>query len=151
MMKIEKILFPTDFSKGSENAVLYAIDLAKQYDATLFVIHVVYDLIQATGWDVPHLPLEQLDKDLTASSEQQLEKFCEEAIRGVEKVEKRTIMGVPHQEIVQFAEDEKIDLVVIGTHGRTGLDRVFFGSTAERVVRMAPCPVLSVRIPLHRK
>ncbi len=150
-MKIEKILFPTDFSKGSDNALLYAIDLAKQYNATLFILHIIYDVIQTTGWDVPHLPLEQLDKDLTASSEQKLDKFSEEAVRDLEKVEKRTITGVPYQEIVQFAEDEKIDLIVIGTHGRTGLDRVFFGSTAERVVRMAPCPVLSVRIPSHRK
>ena len=150
-MKIEKILFPTDFSEGSDNAVLYPIDLAKQYNATLFIIHIVYDVIQTTGWDVPHLPLEQLDKDLTEGSERQLDEFCTEVIHGVDKVEKRTIMGVPHQEIVQFAEDEKIDLVVIGTHGRTGLDRALFGSTAERVVRMAPCPVLSVRIPLHRK
>lgn len=150
-MKIEKILFPTDFSKGSDNALLYAIDLAKQYNATLFIIHIIYDVIQTTGWDVPHLPLEQLDKDLTASSEQKLDEFSEEVVRDLEKVEKRTITGVPYQEIVQFAEDEKIDLIVIGTHGRTGLDRVFFGSTAERVVRMAPCPVLSVRIPSHRK
>ncbi len=150
-MKIEKILFPTDFSKGSDNALLYAIDLTKQYNATLFIIHIIYDVIQTTGWDVPHLPLEQLDKDLTASSEQKLDEFAEETVRDLDKVEKRTITGVPYQEIVQFAEDEKIDLIVIGTHGRTGLDRVFFGSTAERVVRMAPCPVLSVRIPSHRK
>jgi len=149
-MKIEKILFPTDF-KGSDNALLYAIDLTKQYNATLFIIHIIYDVIQTTGWDVPHLPLEQLDKDLTASSEQKLDEFAEETVRDLDKVEKRTITGVPYQEIVQFAEDEKIDLIVIGTHGRTGLDRVFFGSTAERVVRMAPCPVLSVRIPSHRK
>lgn len=68
-------------------------------------------------------------------------------MRGLKDVERTVIKGIPHEEIVEFARENGVDLIVMGTHGRRGLDRVFFGDTASRVVRKAPCPVLTVRIP----
>jgi universal stress protein A len=79
----------------------------------------------------------------------QLEKSFLEEIRGYKDVEHVVLKGTPYEEISRFAEENKIDLIVIGTHGRTGLDRMLFGSTAEQVVRYAPCPVLTVRLPKH--
>jgi universal stress protein A len=79
----------------------------------------------------------------------QLEKSFVDEMRGFKDIEHVVLTGIPYEEISRFAEEEKIDLIVIGTHGRTGLDRMLFGSTAEQVVRHAPCPVITVRLPKY--
>ncbi|MBI5025171.1 MAG: universal stress protein [Nitrospirae bacterium] len=150
-MKVEKILFPTDFSEGSYNALPYAVDLAKHYNAKLYILHVIYDVAKATGWYVPHIPMEELYKDMAAGAQKEMEKCCMEETRGFKNVEKIISRGIPHDEIIKFAKEKNIDMIVIGTHGRSGLDRIIFGSTAEKVVRGAPCPVMTVRLPEHRK
>ena len=83
-------------------------------------------------------------------AKKEMEKFCRDLFRECDKVEQIVVRGIPHEEILKIAKDKKIDLIVIGTHGSTGIDRILFGSTAEKVVRKAPCPVLSVRLPEHR-
>jgi nucleotide-binding universal stress UspA family protein len=80
----------------------------------------------------------------------EMEKCCIEEIRGLKNVEKRVVQGIPWEEIIHFADEEKMDMIVMGTYGRIGLDRLLFGNTAERVVRRAPCPVMTVRVPAHR-
>jgi universal stress protein A len=79
----------------------------------------------------------------------QLEKSFIDEMRGFKDVEHVVLKGTPYEELARFAEENKIDVIVIGTHGRKGLDRMLFGSTAEQVVRLAPCPVLTVRLPIH--
>ncbi len=143
---IKKILLPTDFSEGSKNALPYAMELAKQYNASLYLIHVIYDLSQASGLHVPHVNLDQLYLEIEATAKKELERFGLEELRGL-NVHREIIRGVPYEEIIKFAEKNQIDLIVIGTHGRKGLEKVFFGSTAEQVVRRAPCAVLTVRLP----
>jgi len=143
---IKKILLPTDFSEGSKNALPYAMELAKQYNASLYLIHVIYDLSQASGLHVPHVNLDQLYLEIEAAAKKELERFGLEELRGL-NVHREIIRGVPYEEIIKFAEKNQIDLIVIGTHGRKGLEKVFFGSTAEQVVRRAPCAVLTVRLP----
>jgi len=150
-MKIERILFPTDFSEGARHALPYAVDLAKQYDAKLYILHIVYDVISTSGWYVPHIPVDELYDDMEKSALKEMERGCIEAVGGYSKVEHSVARGMPKEEILKFAADNEVDLIVIGTHGRSGIDRILFGSTAERVVRKAPCPVLSVRLPEHRK
>jgi len=81
----------------------------------------------------------------------ELDSCCIEETRGLPDVDKSVLLGVPYEEIIKFADKEKIDLIIMGTYGRSGLDRFIFGSVAERVVRKAPCPVMTVRIPEHRK
>jgi len=142
---IKKILLPTDFSEGSKNALPYAMELAKQYNASLYLIHVIYDLSQASGLHVPHVNLDQLYLEIEAQAKKELERFGLEEFRGL-NVHREIIRGVPYEEIIKFAEKNQIDLIVIGTHGRKGLEKLFFGSTAEQVVRRAPCAVLTVRI-----
>ena len=150
-MKVERILFPTDFSDGSANALTYAVDLAKHYNAKLYVLHVVYDIQRAAGLNIPHISSDELYNGLNDWAVKELEKSCIEETRSLSGVEKVVVQGIPYEEIINFVTKEEIDMVVIGTYGRSGLDRFIFGSTAERVVRRAPCAVLTVRPPAHRK
>jgi nucleotide-binding universal stress UspA family protein len=148
-MEIKKILFATDFSEGSSSSLPYAVSIAKQYGAKLYFVHVIYDVVKTSGWYVPHVSMDELYRDMEKNAKAQLEKSFIEEIRGYKDVEHVVLKGTPYEEISRFAEENKIDLIVIGTHGRKGLDRMLFGSTAEQVVRYAPCPVLTVRLPKH--
>jgi len=148
-MKIKKVLFPVDFSEGSDNALPYAVDMAKHYGAKLYLLHVIQDLAKATGWYVPHVSLDELYRDIEKNAAKEMDRYGVEELRGYKDVERHILKGTPYEEILKFAVDNKADLIVIGTHGRKGLDKALFGSTAEKVVRDAPCPVLSVRLPRH--
>jgi nucleotide-binding universal stress UspA family protein len=148
-MEIKKILFATDFSEGSSHALPYAVDMAGHYGAKLCLIHVIFDVAKTAGWYVPHVSIDEIYQDMEKSAGAELEKSFVEEMRGLKDVERVVMKGIPHEEITKFAMDNKIDLIVLGTHGRRGIDRVLFGSTAEQVVRNAPCPVLSVRLPKH--
>jgi nucleotide-binding universal stress UspA family protein len=120
------------------------------YEARLYILHVVYDITQATGVHVPHISSEEVFKDLNDWAAKEIDTCCLEEIRELPNVEKKIIQGIPYEEILNFSRDEKIDMIVMGTYGRVGLQRLIFGNTAERVVRKAPCPVLTVRVPEHR-
>lgn len=148
-MNVKKILFPTDFSEGSYNALPYAADMAKHYGAKLYLLHVIQDIAEATGWYVPHVSLDELYRDMEKNAAKEIDRYGIEELRGIKDIERIVVKGRPYEEILKFAGENKADLIVIGTHGRKGLDRVIFGSTAEKVVRDAPCPVLSVRLPDH--
>jgi len=148
-MEMKSILFPTDFSEGSAQALKYAVDMANRYGAKLYVIHVIYDIAKASGWYVPHVSVDQMYKDIESSAKKELDRFGVEELSGLKNIERSVITGVPHDEIVAFANKHKIDLIVIATHGRKGIDRLLFGSTAAQVVRYAPCPVLTVRLPMY--
>jgi len=150
-MEIKKILFPTDFSEGSSHALEYAIDMAKRYGAKLYFVHVIYDIAKAAGWYVPHTSMDEMYRDIEKSAEKELGRFGLEESRALKGAERIVLKGVPHTEIVKFAKDNTIDLIIIGTHGRKGMGRILFGSTAAQVVRYAPCPVLAVRLPAYKE
>jgi len=150
-MEIKKILFPTDFSEGSSHALEYAIDMAKRYGAKLYFVHVIYDIAKAAGWYVPHTSMDEMYRDIEKSAEKELGRFGLEEARALKGAERIVLKGVPHTEIVKFAKDNTIDLIIIGTHGRKGMGRILFGSTAAQVVRYAPCPVLAVRLPAYKE
>ncbi|GBE01904.1 hypothetical protein BMS3Bbin06_02346 [bacterium BMS3Bbin06] len=145
-MEIKKILFPTDFMEGTAQAIPYAVDLAKKYGAKLYIFHVIFEVTRASGLYVPHVTLDDLYKNMKTEAEKEIKKVYIEELRGFEDVEYVVVKGVPYEEIINFAEDKGIDLIVIGTHGRKGLDRLFFGSTAEKVIKQAQCPVMTVRV-----
>lgn len=150
-MKVEKILFPTDFSEGSFHALPFAVDLSKHYNSKLYILHVIYDVAKATDSHIPHVSSDELYKEMSAWAQGEIESCCIEEIRGLPNVEKVVLKGIPYEEVIKFAEKQKIDMIVMGTYGRKGLERFLFGSTAERVVRRAPCPVMTVRVSEHRK
>ncbi|MCK5140354.1 MAG: universal stress protein [Thermodesulfovibrionia bacterium] len=150
-MKVETIVFPTDFSEGSFHALPYAVDLSKHYNAKLYVLHVIYDFSKATYSHIPHISADSLYKEMSDWAKEEIESCCVEEIRGLTNVDKVVLKGVPYEEILKFASEKKIDIIVMGTYGRVGFERFIFGSTAERVVRRAPCPVMTVRVPEHRE
>ena len=150
-MEIKKILFPTDFSEGSSHALDYAIDMAKRYGAKLYLVHVLYDIGKAAGWYVPHSSMDEMYNDIEKSAEKELGRFGLEESRGLKGTERAVLKGVPHTEIVKFAKENKADLIIMGTHGRKGMGRILFGSTASQVVRFAPCPVLAVRLQAYKE
>jgi nucleotide-binding universal stress UspA family protein len=145
-MKIKTILFPTDFSNGARAAMDHAISLAGDYQAKLILLYVIQD-ISIAEWYVPStLAVTNLVEDMQKSAWQEMDKWIAEVSAKVKDAEKMVVRGVPFAEIIQTAKDKKADMIVIGTHGRSGIDHMLFGSTAEKVVRKASCPVLTVRI-----
>ncbi|MDO8447004.1 MAG: universal stress protein [Deltaproteobacteria bacterium] len=147
MEKIEKILFPADFSDNSNDAFDYALTLAKKFGARLYILHVIHELIDTTGYYIPNISLDQLQGDLLKGAEEMMGKFVREKMGDFKDYETMNIIGLPHIEILNMAKDKGVGMIVMGTHGRTGIDRVLFGSTAEKVVKKASCPVLTVRQP----
>jgi len=145
-MDIKNILCPTDFLEGAKQAVSYAVDIAKKYNAKLCILHVMHDLEKATGWYVPHITVDELYKDIEAGAEKELDKLYAEELRGFSSVEHKIVKGIPYEEIIRYSEENNMDLIVMGTHGRKGIDRIIFGSTAERVVKNSKVPVLTVRV-----
>jgi nucleotide-binding universal stress UspA family protein len=146
---ITRILVPVDFSPHAERAVRYAATLARRFDATLHLLHVVEDPFLSGAWSpeayVPNVT--ELLQDLTAGAERQLAGLrASVAALGI-TVTTAVITGRPAPAIVSHADQGGFDLIVMGTHGRTGLSHVVIGSVAERVVRKAPCPVLTVHLP----
>jgi nucleotide-binding universal stress UspA family protein len=150
MIDLRRILVPTDFSKSSENALTYALALAEKFGAEVHLLHVVQDLALFIPEAVlPAPPLVPPVEQFAAAAREALE----HAIRGRQQagitIHPEVAEGVPYEEVLRFAKQRDVDLIVMGTHGHTGLAHVFLGSIAEKVVRRAPCPVLTVRHPEH--
>lgn len=145
-MQIKTILFPTDFSQGARAAMDYAISLAQDYKAKLILLYVIQD-ISIAEWYIPSsISAADLVEDMQKSADREMERWASETGAKATSVEKMVVRGVPFVEIIRTAKEKNADLIVIGTHGRTGIDHMLFGSTAEKVVRKAPCPVLTVRM-----
>lgn len=147
MRPFNNILIAIDFSENSTYAFEYALTLARQFDAELTVLHVINEPIDLRGFYVPHISFEQLEKEIEAGAAGMMEKFCQEKMGEFRNFRTSIVNGIPYEEIIRKAKEIDASLIVLGTHGRTGLDHIIFGSTAERVVRSSPCPVLSIRLP----
>jgi nucleotide-binding universal stress UspA family protein len=153
MINISKILYPTDFSEYSMAALPYAIDLTRQNNAELFCLHVVempkeeyLTSEYMVPLNLPHVPEDKVLRTARA----RLKKFVAENLSEIDKITSRVLVGTPFIEIIRYARDQSIDLIVIGTHGHSALAAMLLGSVAEKVVRKAPCPVLTVRHPEHK-
>lgn len=147
MKRFEKILLPVDFSDYSELACEYALTLGRTFGSSVQVLHVINEPVDLRGFYVPHLSFEQLENEIETGAAKMLETFCQDHLKDYTTFETMVVTGVPYEEIIRTATEQESSLIVIGTHGRTGLDHLIFGSTAERVVRSAPCPVLTIRLP----
>ncbi len=149
ILRLQRILLPTDFSGCANFALPYAAAIARAAKATIVCVHVVEPVVPAVGYTglAEPMPIADISGQLEDSAERQLPKLaeCEECV-GLD-VEEIIVHGDPAAEIVRVAQEQEVDLIVISSHGRTGLGRMIFGSTAEAVVRHANCPVLVVKPP----
>lgn len=144
---MRRILFPTDFTGASIHAAAYALLMAETYKARLYVVHVMETSDEARGFYLPHLPYEKLDEQMRQSAEEMLRRFVEARFKGYKDIEARVLEGEPYKEILKVLKESEIDLAVMGTFGKARIDRFLFGSTTERVMRGAVCPVLVVPPP----
>jgi nucleotide-binding universal stress UspA family protein len=151
MKDFSTILFATDFSEVSEYAFDYAYTLAKKLNSKLIIMHVINEPVDLRGFYVPHISFESLEKEIEESAEKMMRKFCSGRLADLPGTETVIVSGVPYDEILAKAADENVSLIVLGTHGRAGLDHFLFGSTAERVVRRSRCPVMTIRPPLSEE
>ncbi len=144
MKAIAKILCAVDFSRHSAEVAAYATTLAKAFGADLTVVHVAQNLGLNEELHNPATSLEALVLELFARAEQNMKEFVPTAFNGMQ-VHDIVLSGDPAEEIVALAESGNADLIVVGTHGRKGLDRILFGSVAGQVVSSSPVPVFTVR------
>jgi nucleotide-binding universal stress UspA family protein len=151
VIELKRILFPFDFSELSLHGFRYARSFAETYGAELHVLHVVDEAYQFWMAMGPNsVPIGPPPEELISASSRELEKFVAEQLSDADfPVRTEVQMGWPFMEIIRYAREKKIDLIVLGTHGRSGLKHVLLGSVAEKVVRKAPCPVLTIRHPDH--
>jgi nucleotide-binding universal stress UspA family protein len=147
--RLRQILLPTDFSGCANYAFPYAAAIARATQARILCVHVVEPVVPAVGYSglADPMPIADMSEQLEDSAERELPRLtdCEE-LQGLE-VEEVIVHGDAAAEIVRVAGEQGVDLIVISSHGRTGLGRMIFGSTAEAVVRHASCPVLVVKPP----
>ncbi|NKB70645.1 MAG: universal stress protein [Candidatus Latescibacteria bacterium] len=149
MIRLEKILVPTDLSEHARYALPYAVELARMYGAELHLVHVVepvWGASYALYAEFPGPVADNLDQVKADQAKAVAELAAE--IKDV-AVQTRVLAGPPLVQIVRYARDHEIDLIVLATHGRTGLSHALIGSVAEKVVQMAPCPTLTVKHPEH--
>lgn len=144
MIEIKKILCAVDFSDSGNKVAEYAKTLATKHDAKLLVLYAAPSLSQYVGFHVPPNSIENFVGEIVAGAEKTMETYLEENFPNLD-VEGRVVTGYAAEEILKAAEDDQIDLIVMGTHGRTGIDRILFGSVAEKVVKSSAKPVLTVR------
>ncbi|MBZ0201357.1 MAG: universal stress protein [Ignavibacteriaceae bacterium] len=145
---INKILIPIDFSDYSKNSLRFAVNFTKCFNAKLYLIYVVEPVIYPPDFSMGQLAIPSMDLEMDKRALEELKKLAEMDIPSGIEVKTIVKTGKPFIEIIETAEEEDIDLIIISTHGHTGVEHILFGSTAEKVVRKAPCPVLTVREPL---
>ena len=148
-IKLKTILVPVDFSPSARKALHYAVSFAEQFGATIPVLNVVEPAVYPTELGYIPVEIDTLHKTMNTSAREKLAQVAKEQIPPRYRANALVRVGRPYHEITVAAKELNVDLIVIATHGYTGLKHVVLGSTAERVVRHAPCPVLTVREREH--
>lgn len=150
MVNITRILYPVDFSENSYKVLPYVLSIAEKYNAQIFILHVVDDLRRYAGIHVPHPSISEIIKEAVTAGNKMLDQICQEHLQSCPNFQRRLVSGDPREQILKFIDGEGIDLVIMGTHGRKGIERAIFGSVAEYVVKNAKVPVLTIN-PLKAK
>jgi nucleotide-binding universal stress UspA family protein len=146
MKRIRRILHPTDFSSASRPAFERALGLARDSRAELVILHVMAPVIPVVGEGyIPPQTYEAIDTAARKSAQKKLDALAARARKAGVRARPLLLEGTAHERIVSAAKAQRVDLIVMGTHGRSGLARLFIGSVASRVVSAAPCPVMTVR------
>ena len=148
MIELKKNLYPTDFSDFAAHAQSYVIELAKKFDAEVLLIHVTSGTIFPVAYSIG-VDSGDIDLQIQKAAKKHLHKIEERVAAEGVKVSSELRVGEPFPEIIGVARREVVDLIIMATHGHGAVKHMFLGSTAEKVVRKAPCPVLTIRHPEH--
>lgn len=144
MQNIKKILCALDLSQHSALVAEYAVTLAKAFDAEIVAVYAAPALTQYVGFHVPPSSIENFVGEIITGAEKTMEEFVAEHFVGV-KARGIVVNGYAAEEVLSHAEEIGADLIIMGTHGRKGIDRILFGSVAEKVVKSSPIPVMTIR------
>ncbi len=147
-LQIKKILVPIDFSEYSKASLKYSSDFAKLFNAKLFLVHVLEPVIYPPDFSMGQISIPTINTEIGDRAKQELDNLCANCIEPGIEFEAIIRNGKPFYEIIESAEELDVDLIIIATHGHSGVEHILFGSTAEKVVRKAPCPVLTTRSPI---
>jgi nucleotide-binding universal stress UspA family protein len=144
MLEMKRILFPCDLTINASKLLPYLLSVAQKYDSTVYVVHVVKEVQRRLPPYVPaeHLTLDQ--KKIVQLAQEALNQLCITELGGLSNAQQRVIVGDPASEILKFIDTEGIDLVMMGTYGRKGMDETIFGSVADNVVKLSPVPVMII-------
>jgi len=145
---LKRILVPVDFSENSKKALRYALPLASQYKGGIVVMYVVEPAVFPSDFGFGQMSFPDVEKEMFEKAEQELKQLIEDLKTNV-SIAPVVKSGIPFVEVTTYADQENIDLIILATHGRTGVEHILFGSTAEKIIRKAPCPVLVVRAEEH--
>jgi nucleotide-binding universal stress UspA family protein len=148
MEEIKKILVPIDFSDYSKKALQYSVQFAKSFGAGISLIYVIEPAVYPADFSMGQVAVPAADMDLHERAKEELKNLADSEISDDVEVEIILKTGKPYVEIIEAATEIDSDLIIIATHGHTGVEHLLFGSTAEKVVRKAPCPVLTLREPI---
>jgi len=144
MFKVRKILFPVDFTMNMEKLLPYVKDMVNAFGAKLYVIHVIRGAEEFVGFEMGTAWYASLEKDLMDGAEKSMRRLVAEQLEDLNDVETQIASGDVVDETLDYVKKQDIDLIIIGTHGRKGLEKVMFGSVAEGIIKAAPCPVLTI-------
>jgi universal stress protein A len=149
MLPIKKIMWPTDFSEASYEALKTVKEIASKFSGEVWALHVVQPFTACSAELTISLPA--YEHELIASSRAALDKAVKEHGGAGLPIHPVLKVGSPAMEIVRFADEEKIELIVIATHGKSAFHHFVFGSVAEKVIRLTSCPLLVIRVPHHKR
>ena len=144
MIEIKKILFPLDLTENSSKILPYVLSVSEKYNSQIYLLHVVQDLNKWGKLYVPHPSMDKFQEEAIKNAKKAMDKICENQLQSCPNFQKRVVSGDTVDEILKIIESESIDLLIMGTHGRKGLEHVIFGSVAENVIKKSPVPVLSI-------
>jgi nucleotide-binding universal stress UspA family protein len=144
MKQVKKILFPIDFAENYDTLLPWVSTFVEKFDATLYVVFVAQDLSSYSTFYVPHGNIQSFQEEAVASATKRMAAVLKEHFSSFPKLETKVLTGAPAEKILEVAKKENIDLIIMGAHGRKGLERVFFGSVADKVVTAALCPVMTI-------
>lgn len=143
-MKFKKILFPVDLSETSPKIVPFVTSMAEKFDSKVHILFVARAFQYFTSIYVPHPSIDMFENEIFEGAQKSLREFTEKYFKDTDRIKTAVVKGDAAEEILNYIKKEGIDLLIMGTHGRKGLDKVIFGSVAEQVSKTAPVPVMLV-------
>jgi nucleotide-binding universal stress UspA family protein len=144
MIEVNKILFPCDLTDNSSKILPYVLSMAEKFGSQIYLLHVVQDLQKWGNVFIPHSSTQVYQKEAMQGAEKAMNRVCEEQLKTCPNFKRVLVSGDPASKILETIVSEGIDLVVMGTHGRKGLEHAIFGSVVENVVKKSPVPVLTI-------